>query len=43
MLKYIAESNTGDKKAGNNDITNIIRTLIVTTLLVSVTATMSGV
>ena len=31
--RYIAGSTTGDKGAGNDDITNILRTLIFTSLL----------
>ena len=33
MLEYIAESTIGDLGAGNDDITNILRTLIFPTLL----------
>jgi len=33
MPEYIAGSTTGDKGAGNDDITNILRTLIFPTLL----------
>jgi len=35
MLEYIAGSTAGDKGAGIDDITNILRTLIFTALLVS--------
>jgi len=31
--RYIADSNTGDQGAGNDDIKNILRTLIVPPLL----------
>ncbi len=33
MLEYIAESTTGDRRAGNDDITNFFRVLIFSTLL----------
>jgi len=33
MLEYIADSNTSALKTGNDDITNILRTLIFPTLL----------
>jgi hypothetical protein len=33
MLEYIAESTTGDRGAGNDDITSLLRTLIFSPLL----------